>query len=192
MPRLFVAIDLPPEVKAIVAGLSRELSGARWVGGEELHLTLRFLGEVDADLFASIKTALAGVAGASFPLGLRGVGHFPPGRHPRVLWVGMETTPPLLRLQRDIELALIGVGVEPDERPFSPHITVARLKDPQPEQVERFETRHAGLVLPPFQVRTFILYSSVLTRQGAIHNQEKIYPCRDALPSPTPLSGPES
>ncbi|HJV36809.1 RNA 2',3'-cyclic phosphodiesterase [Geomonas sp.] len=175
--RLFVAIDLPDPVKAPLHGLSRELPHASWVKLEQLHLTLRFIGEVSKQTLSAIADALQRVRFARFPLTLCGVGHFPPRSHPRVLWVGMEGCGPLIALQQEVELALIDAGIPPEERPFSPHITLARLKETAPSAVLQFEKSHAALSCPTFEVGEFILYSSVLTRQGAIHTREAVYPC---------------
>ena len=90
MPRLFVAIDLPEPVKDDLLKLAPSFEGARWVGGPELHLTLRFLGEVDEAGCSRLAAALCGVRFAAFPLALSDVGHFPPGGRARVLWVGMQ------------------------------------------------------------------------------------------------------
>lgn len=188
MPRLFVAIDLPDEVKASLIGFTRELPVAKWVGPEELHLTLRFIGEVAQETCSLIKSALSRVSFEAFPLTLRGVGHFPPGKHPRVLWVGMDPGNTLIRLQQEVELALIDAGIAPDERRFSPHITLARLKETAPGMVLRFETTHAALACAPFQVTEFILFSSVLTHQGAIHSKEAVYPCQASPSSPHPTA----
>lgn len=175
MYRLFVAIDLPEEVKKEVAGISGGLPGARWVPGNQLHLTLRFIGEVDAALFQAIKAALAGVKAGPFPLALRGIGHFPPGRHPRVLWVGLEGSGPLLELQQEVELALIGAGIPPEERSFSPHITLARLKETPADKVLALEERQREFATPAFPVGEFHLYSSIVTRGGAVHTREATY-----------------
>lgn len=178
MTRLFVAIDLPEQIKRTLARFSSEIPSARWVGSEELHLTMRFIGEVDQETFSSIKTVLAGVKFPAFPLSICGVGHFPPGRHPRVLWVGLGPCDPLIQLQQEIEIALLDAGITADERPFSPHITLARFKESVPAAVERFEKAHLEFACPSFEVNHFILYSSVLTPRGAIHTKEAVYRCR--------------
>jgi RNA 2',3'-cyclic 3'-phosphodiesterase len=177
MPRLFIAIDMPDHVKQVLTELPRNIAGARWVGPEELHLTLRFIGEVDQLTFTAIRKALSNVRFSSFPLTLCRVGHFPPRRDPRVLWVGMENSEALDRLQQNVELALVDAAIAPDERPFSPHITLARFKETPASAVLRFETAHADLVCPSFEVTEFILYSSVLTPKGAIHTKEAVYGC---------------
>lgn len=178
MIRLFVAIDLPPPVKAALSVLAPELPIARWVAPEEIHLTLRFIGEVDEQSFSAIKTSLSVITSPPFPLTLSGVGHFPPRGRPSVLWVGMEPSERLLQLQREIELALTATGIPADERPFSPHITLARLKETPPAAVNKFEIRHGDLSFSPFEVGEFILYSSILTKQGAVHHAEEAYRCR--------------
>jgi RNA 2',3'-cyclic 3'-phosphodiesterase len=185
MPRLFVAIDLPAQIKEELAGFSPELPAGRWVGPEEIHLTLRFIGEVGPESFTSIRAALARVSFSAFPLTLRGVGHFPPGRHPRVLWVGIDPCDRLMQLQEDLELLLLDTGIPAEERRFSPHITLARLKETVPSAVDGFEVRHRDLVYPSFEVSEFILYSSTLTRQGAVHRKEEVYQGRQAPLSPS-------
>lgn len=176
MPRLFVAIDLPDEVKKEIAGISGNLPGARWVPGAQLHLTLRFIGEVDDSTFQAVKTALVQVSCTPFSLRLRGVGHFPPGKQARVLWVGMEESRRLLELQERVEAALSAAGIAPDERRFSPHITIARLRETPLPLIAAFEERHGDFLAGPFPGGTFHLYASTLTRDGAIHTREATYP----------------
>ncbi len=176
MKRIFVAIDLPEQQRTALAGLAGALPEARWVPTEQLHLTIRFLGDVDETSLPALADALAAVKRAPFPLTLRGVGHFPPGRRPRVLWVGLAESAPLLRLQQDIEAALFGVGIPPDDRRFSPHITVARMRETPPALVCAFEVKERAFALEPFTVTEFALYSSLLTHDGAIHTKEVSFP----------------
>ena len=176
MFRLFVAIDLPELVKEKIAGIvTWELTGARRVPIEQLHLTLRFIGDVDAEMFRNIKDALNGNLAAPFPIALKEVGHFPPGKHPRVLWIGVDESEPLRELQKKVELALVGVGVEAEKRGFSPHITIARLKETPPAKVALLEEGNRLFSAGPFTVEEFLLYSSTLTREGAIHTKEAVY-----------------
>ena len=178
MYRLFVAIDLPEEVKKTVENISGELSGAHWVAADQLHLTLRFIGEVDEGLFRQIREALAGVSGNPFSLTLKGIGHFPPGKRARVLWVGMGESEELLKLQKKVELALIDAGIAPEARRFSPHITIARMKETPAARVLAFEEKHGGFETPAFPVEVFYLYSSTLSREGAVHKREATYAFR--------------
>ena len=176
MYRLFVAVDLPHETKEALRSICRGVPEARWVPLEQLHLTLRFIGDVDDTMFAAIKGALAVVKSPPFDIALKGVGHFPPGKRARVLWVGMERNETLTRLAQEVELALETAGVSPEERPFSPHITLARFREPSIGGAASFEERHREFALPPFTVSAFYLYSSILGPKGATHTREATCP----------------
>ena len=173
MQRLFVAIDLSEEVKGELARLRGELPGARWVPREQLHLTLRFIGDVETQLQGEIDAALRLVEGEPFSLALRQVGHF--GRPARVLWVGMENVPELAVLQQRVETALVQMGIPPEARPFSPHITLARLKGVPPSLLASYEGEHRSFAATPFTVTEFHLYSSTLIPSGAVHRREGTY-----------------
>lgn len=174
--RLFIAIDLPVELKQKLALFARGVPGARWIAPEQIHLTLRFLGEVNQATFLAVRSSLKQVRFPGFSLSLRGVGHFPPGKYARVLWVGTEHSEPLRLMQSAVEVAVIDAGVQPEGRGFSPHITLARLHDTPPAAVASFEQAHRDFATPPFAVTEFTLYSSLLTRNGAIHHKESSYP----------------
>ncbi|RII29183.1 MAG: RNA 2',3'-cyclic phosphodiesterase [Geobacter sp.] len=173
MPRLFVAIDLPEKIRSELANLREELPGARWVAGDQLHLTLRFIGEVEARQQGDIDEALRHVHDEPFSLTLRQVGHF--GRPGRVLWVGMDRPPTLLALQQKVEAALALTGTPPEERPFSPHITLARIIGTPAHLLSNYEEKHRGFASTTFPVTEFHLYSSTLTSTGAIHRREGSY-----------------
>ena len=109
---------------------------------------------------------------------MRGVGRFPPGKRPaRVLWAGIVEQPALLALQAAVETALGAVGFEPEDRPFSPHITLARLKGDA--TVERFLQQHGAFRAEPFTVSEFYLVSSLLTPQGPLYRYEAHFPLHD-------------
>ncbi|MDB5081170.1 MAG: 2-5 ligase [Chloroflexi bacterium] len=179
MYRLFVAIELPEWVKAELSGLSFGLPGAHWVPDDQLHLTLRFIGEVDRFQFEEIARALSEVQIDPFDLALEGVGTFPPRGKPNVLWVGIEKSEPLLQLHRRVEKALVQVGVEPEKRKFSPHITLARLKDAPLNRLGEFLMGHSLFKVEPFEIEEFHLFSSQLTSKGAIHTLEATYSLLD-------------
>jgi 2'-5' RNA ligase len=183
MYRLFVAIDLPPAVKERLAALRGGLPGARWVDGEQLHLTVRFIGEVDGGVLREIRAGLEEVDGLPFPLTLQGVGHFPPRGQPRVVWVGIEKSAPLTQLHGRVESALAAVGIERDARKFSPHITLARLNATPASRVGRYLEEFGLFRTEPFTVQEFVLYSSTLTRHGAIHTPEAAYLLTAGRPS---------
>jgi 2'-5' RNA ligase len=176
MYRLFVAIDLPPAIKKELGTISFGLPGARWVPADQLHLTLRFIGEVDGGLYKDIKEMLATVTMAPFTIRLQGLGHFPPRKRPRVLWVGIEANDLLMRLRGRIESILVRGGLEPEGRKYSPHITIARLQDTPSVKVGNFIAANGLFATTPFPVQDFLLYSSKLTAKGAIHTIEASYP----------------
>ena len=176
MYRLFVAVDLPSEIKKEIGTISFGLPGARWIPADQLHLTLRFIGEVDGNLFKDIKEMLSSVTTEPFAMRLKGVGHFPPRKRPRVIWVGIEANDSLLRLRGKIESVLVRRGLEPEGRKYSPHITVARLKDTPAVKAGNFIAANGLFASPSFTVQEFLLYSSKLTAKGAIHTIEAVYP----------------
>jgi len=176
MPRLFIAVDLPTEIKNNLASMSFGIPGAKWIDPQQIHLTVRFIGEVDGTTFLDIKAALKQVRLEPFSLTLKGVGHFPPRGKPRVLWVGIEQSQPLQSLKKRIDTTLAGTGLEPEGRKFSPHITLARLKNSPVQKVANFLAGNGLFSQEPFEVIDFKLYSSTLTPKGAIHKVENIYP----------------
>ncbi len=180
MIRLFIAIDIPESVKQEMARLCCGLPGARWVGTEQLHLTLRFIGEVDGGMFRDIRECLAEVQAEPFTLQLDGVGFFPPRGRPRVVWVGLRQSNELQRLRNRLESCLVGLGLEAEKRKFAPHITLARLKNTPPARVGRFLENHNLFLSFPFSVDEFFLYSSRLGKRGAVHRVEAAYPLRAA------------
>lgn len=173
--RLFVAIDPPAAIREQLVPLCCGLPEARWTPTEQLHLTLCFIGEVDGATFLDIREALSEIGFASFSLQLRGVGFFPPRGQPRVVWAGVEKCEPLMVLQRKITTRLFQMGVELENRKYSPHLTLARLNQTSPARVGKYLNEHALFASDPFPVHQFILYSSVLGRKGASHIIEQEY-----------------
>ncbi len=181
MPRLFIALDLPDDARDRLAAISYGLPGAAWVPPEQMHLTLRFLGEVEDELFRVIREALGGVQGRKFHLSLKGVGHFPKRGDPEVLWLGVPENEELLRLRNRIEAVLVRRGAEPDPRKFHPHVTLARVKDARAPWIGRYLVDNALFALHDLPVRAFHLYSSRLTPEGAVHTLEASYPLEGVL-----------
>lgn len=169
MLRLFVALDFPDDIRRRLAGLGGGVPGARWTEAENLHLTLRFIGEVPDDLAGDIDAALADVAAPAFELTLDGVGVFGSGRASRVLWAGVERSEPLVHLQAKIESALVRAGLEPEERRFTPHVTLARLKDASQDRIGRFIAERGLFRAGPFPVDHVTLYRSHLGRTGPVY-----------------------
>jgi 2'-5' RNA ligase len=173
--RLFTALALPDEIAQPLLLMQAGVPGARWQKREQLHLTLRFIGEVDGAEANAIDDALAAITAPSFTLELKGVGSFG-GKNPRDLWAGAAPNDALLHLNRKIESALQRIGLEPEARKFTPHVTLARLKNSPRGAVMDYLTDHALYTSTPFAVTAFCLYSSKLTSDGSIYRVEKEYP----------------
>ncbi|MGI9419926.1 MAG: RNA 2',3'-cyclic phosphodiesterase [Geminicoccaceae bacterium] len=176
MPRLFVALDLPDMIKESLASLMRGLGDVRWMSDDQLHLTLRFIGELDNGRANEVADALSLVPGLPFDLSLKGIGHFPPRNEPRVIWTGIERQPELIALKRRIDHALRQAGLERDTQKFTPHVTLARLRRP-PTQAgfATYLMRHSLYQSPSFPVSGFKLYSSWLDGVGADYQVEASY-----------------
>ncbi len=176
MIRLFVAIELPGELKERLFAMGGGVPGAKWVRPENLHLTLRFIGEVAESRIGDIDAALAAVRSPAFDLTLADTGHFSSRRASRVWWVGVEKNEPLSVLQGKVEAACVGAGLAPEGRKFSAHITLARLNRAPSSKVSAFLGANAMFKAAAFRVTDFILFSSFLARGGAIHREEATYP----------------
>jgi 2'-5' RNA ligase len=174
MMRLFVALALPDRVAESLLLLRGGVPGARWSQREQLHLTLRFIGEVDGRDAAAIEDALAAIHAPRFTLELKGVGEFG-GKNPRALWAGVRDDGAVQHLQRKIESAMQRIGLPAEERKFAPHVTLARLKAAPRDRVITFLVTHALYASGPFDVSSFILYSSQMTPNGSIYCPENIY-----------------
>jgi len=175
--RLFVALALPEDVAQPLALLQSGVPGARWSTREQIHLTLRFIGEVDGREATAVDDALSTIWAPPFLLILKRVGQFG-GRNPSALWAGVEPNDALLHLERKIESALQRACLPPETRKFTPHVTLARLKGTPRGRVMDYLTDHALCTSPPFEVRTFILYSSQLSPNGSIYRAERAYQLR--------------
>jgi 2'-5' RNA ligase len=156
--------------------LRTDIPGARWVPTEQIHLTLAFLGEVDEAAVERLSGELARIRAPGFRLCFSGTGCFPDRRRPRVLWVGLVPHPRLKQLAAGVREAVLACGIPQDERPFSPHITLARLKLSPSRGCDAFLDRQPEQQLPPFPVQEFILFQSRLTPQGALHTPVRSFP----------------
>ncbi|MGH6888778.1 MAG: RNA 2',3'-cyclic phosphodiesterase [Rhizomicrobium sp.] len=174
MIRLFVALALPEHIAESLLLLQGGVPGARWSERQQLHLTLRFIGEVDGRDAAAIDDALASIRSPRFTLELKGIGEFG-GKNPRALWTGVRDPAPVEHLQRKVESALQRVGLPAEARKFVPHITLARLRGSPRDRVITFLAGHALYAGAPFEVNAFILYSSQLTPNGSLYRPERSY-----------------
>ncbi len=175
MLRLFVGIGFPPALKLRLSLLCSGIPKARWVDPGNLHLTLRFIGELPEDVAADVDEALARVRARRFPLQLAGTGVFG-GDRPRNLWVGVERNPELTALRDKIEHALTRAGLPPEPRKFAPHVTLARLHNPPVDQIAEFLGAHAGFRAEPLPVEAFSLIASYPTKAGSVYEDQADYP----------------
>ncbi len=161
MIRAFVALDLPPAVKASLADLQAGVPGARWTDPADLHLTLRFVGEVPEDRLEELHEALDEIRAPAFDLALEGVGQFGEGARARLLWAGVAPAPALSHLRAKVESAVVRAGEPPETRRFTPHVTLARLdRSVRPDRIGRFIEANAPWRAGPVRIDRFVLYES--------------------------------
>lgn len=181
MPRLFVAVPLPEAVTRRLVALAGGVPGARWVADRNMHVTLRFIGDVDGIEAADIAATLAEVdGGTAFDLAIEGVDIFGGRRDARILYAGVGPREPLKRLRDKIEAALQRQGLAAEERKFHPHVTLARLRGAPPDRIGRFLEANGLLMSPPFPVGEFVLYDSIRGNDGAVYRELHRYPLRPA------------
>ncbi len=180
MLRLFIAIAIPAAIKAEIAGLGRSIPGARPVPDEQMHLTLKFIGEVEGSRLLDIEGALSEISRLQFTLSLQGVGTFPPRGTPRVLWVGVQPPDNLVALRQAIEKKLGEIAIPREKQKYAPHLTLARLNNSPLHHLQQFLAGNAFLRTPEFTVTAFNLYKSQLTRNGALHTLLGAYPLKSA------------
>ena len=186
--RLFVAVDIPEEVRAaiesLVVKLRRAGPAARWVRIEGLHVTLKFIGETSSENAGKIQSALRAVpVPAPFEMRFRGLGFFPDERRPRVLWAGIEAAPQLAALAEEVESALASLGISREDRPFAPHLTLARFDSPRGLQKLHAAIEPArALEFGAATVKEFHLYESILKRGGAEYTRRATFPSAGSVP----------
>ncbi len=170
--RVFLAIDLPDEVRSALEELQDDLPVGRIMAPETLHLTLCFLGEQDASVLGAVDEEMRRLKGAAFDLRIAGVGTFG-GRVPRVLWAGVRDCPELVALQGRVRAGCVRAGVELRRERFRPHVTLARFGQDfsagELERVAGFLAHHARFEAPVFRVEELVLFESVLHPEGAEH-----------------------
>ena len=178
MHRLFVAIRPPEAVRDPLIDTMEALEGARWVDDENLHLTLRFIGEVERPVANELAAALAQIRWPPFELRIEGIGHFTRKGRTSALWARLAASEELEGLRQKVEAACEAVGIARETRRFTPHVTIARLNrstGPIGGWLAAFGDVSAG----PWEVRDFILYESHLGQTGAIYEPVTIFDLHD-------------
>lgn len=175
MPRLFTGLEIPSEVETSLSMLRGGLPGARWIDPEHYHITLRFIGDVDDALAHEIASLLGQVRRRGFELRLDGVTSFG-GRRPRAVVAAIPPVSPLLDLQAEHERIMQRIGLEPEGRKFTPHVTLARLRDSSSRQVADYLAERAPFRSSSFPVGRFVLFSSRASVGGGPYVMEAAYP----------------
>jgi 2'-5' RNA ligase len=176
--RSFIAIELPERAKSVLAELQREFEkcGAdiRWVRTENIHLTLKFLGDIEENAVAAVTEKIKGTCNKymAFSLNISGAGVFPNARSPRVLWVGLNSSETMTGLQGEIDNEMASLGFERENRRFVPHLTLGRFKSSRGrgkllEKVEAYKESEFGLI----DVNSVSLMRSDLGPAGAKHTR---------------------
>jgi len=175
MIRLFVALEIPTDLRSRLSLLQGGVPGARWVTAEQYHLTLRFIGEVNESVARDIDDILSALHAACFMVEITGVGEFG-GKLPRALWAGIRPCSELVHLQKKIESAIQRLGLPAEERKFTPHVTLARLRNSPSKKVMDFVGHNSSFTGGAFEATRFALFSSHLGSTGAVYNVEQVYP----------------
>jgi len=175
MHRLFVAIRPPENIRDLLIDAMDDSPDFRWQNEEQLHLTLRFVGEVDRPVGDDLAGALSGVHAGRLSARINGTGRFEQ-RNSGALWAGVEPKEPLAALAAKVERICMQVGLEPERRAYHPHITLARWKGRRTREVQSFLERHRGLISEAFEIAGFTLFESRLSRHGAHYEAVADYP----------------
>jgi RNA 2',3'-cyclic 3'-phosphodiesterase len=175
--RIFVAIDIPEEARESIEEIKSDfkpLRGLRFVEKDNIHITLKFLGEVDEEIIPDMISALEHVKVKPFKLSISKMGVFPNENNMRVLWVDAEPAEPLSELKRRIDVALPGAR---DDHPFKNHITIARITTTEPEAMRKINelVMKKSVEKKEFTVRKFMLYSSKLTPEGPVYEVLSVF-----------------
>jgi 2'-5' RNA ligase len=172
MQRLFIAIDFSENVINKIEGILHGLPGAKWNTTEQIHLTLQFLGDIEYNQKLDIIDALKAVKFNSFPIILSGIGVFPPRGPAKILWVGTMDNPELRNLKKKIDYTISEIGIKPEKRKYSPHVTIARLRKISPQKLIQYLTLYESFHCDETIIKDFHLYSSTLTPNRAYHEIE--------------------
>jgi RNA 2',3'-cyclic 3'-phosphodiesterase len=175
MQRIFTALEIPDNVRQALDMLRGGLPGARWIDPENYHLTLRFIGDVDDQTAREVAFVLGKVHRREFELRFDGLSSFG-GRRPRAVVATLAQTPALMELQAEHERLMQRVGLEPEGRKYTPHVTLARLRDSSARQVADYLATRALIQPLPFTVSRFVLFSSRISVGGGPYVVEAAYP----------------
>ena len=181
--RLFVAIDLPEATRQLLADLDLHIRGVRWIDPAQMHLTLAFFGDVAEEIDLALRERLRAIEFGAFFLPVVGVGTFSAKGAPKIIWIGVgKAHPHLFQIHKRVHEAALAAGLDPELRPWHPHITIARCRDVAPQLLRKFLKANANVDAGMIRVEAFHLYSSKLTTAGPIHTRELTVHCSGGLP----------
>jgi RNA 2',3'-cyclic 3'-phosphodiesterase len=180
--RLFVAIDLPDSTRRLLADLDPHIRGVRWTDPSQMHLTLGFLGDVAGDAELNLRERLSAVEFSAFFLPVTGVGVFSSKGAPKIVWIAVgKAHPHLFQIHKRVQEAALAAGIEPELRPWHPHVTIARCRDISAQLLRKFLRSTAEFDAGLVRVEAFHLYSSRLAPDGPIHTRELSVHCTGSL-----------
>ena len=180
--RLFVAIDLPDSTRQLLTDLDPDIRGVRWMERDQMHLTLGFFGAASEDVEVKLREKLSAIGFGAFFLPVNGVGAFSSKGAPKIIWIGVgKAHPHLFQIHKRVQEAALAVGIEPELRPWHPHITIARCRDVSAQKLRKFLQSNAEFDAGMIRVDAFHLYSSKLMPEGPIHTRELTVPCSGGL-----------
>jgi 2'-5' RNA ligase len=175
MPRLFTALEIPDAIRQRLGLIRAPFAGARWIAPQDMHITLRFFGDIDGRTADEVADFLGGVHARPFEVRIAEIGAFG-GRDPHTLWAGVTMTPELETLQYANERAARAAGLAPETRTFRPHVTLARIKGVRERDVATFLQHNGGLVTEPFLATRFVVLSARPGTGGPPYAVEAAYP----------------
>ena len=175
MPRLFTGLEIPSDIAQSLSTLRGGLPGARWIDPQNYHVTLRFIGDVDDDVAREVESLLGRVKRGSFELRLDGLSSFG-GKKPRAVVATVANSAALMEAQAEQERLMQRIGLEPEGRKYTPHVTLARLRDASSRDVAEYLSARGLFRTPPFAVSRFVLFSSRASVGGGPYVVEASYP----------------
>jgi 2'-5' RNA ligase len=175
MPRLFSGLELPADIRMRLGLMRGQVGGAKWIAPEDMHITLRFLGDVDQRTGDEFADLIAAIAEEPFEVAIKGLGSFG-GRAPRAIWAGVEHDGAIERLARAHERAARLAGLGAEAREFTAHVTLARLKSARPEPVARFLEEQGDFAPMRFEVSRVVLFSARPGSGGGPYAVEEAFP----------------
>ena len=175
MPRLFTGLEIPDHIGQTLSGLRGGLPGARWIDPADYHVTLRFIGDIDGLAANEIASTLFRIRRQPFDLSLQGLSSFG-GKKPRAIVAAVAPSRPLMELQAELERLMQRFGMDPEGRKFTPHVTLARLRDSSPRDVADYLSIRGYFPTQTFRVSSFALFSSRASVGGGPYIVENSYP----------------